>query len=312
MKISIIIPTIGRAALGKVLDVLVQTGHSSVPAGREVIVVFDGQRTHDFINFQNRYPHVYFYETGEKMGASGARNVGIEKSTGDVLVFIGDDTIPTGNWLSSIVDFHSTHPDQSAVFLGKVSWTPKLAADPFHQWLEDHAQFGFENIPKDAMYRVPTKQLWKYFYTSNISLKRSFIGEERFSEAFAGWGFEDTEFGYRLSKKGMELFYNPQCEVLHDHRQTLEGMVKNTENSRKNAVLFEQLHPEVRLLPEHRRKWGIKVSLFLKLAIFVTTPLSPFSKKIQWWREWKRAWGGANTNLKLSPICHSSAKRSNI
>ena len=293
MKISIIIPTIGRSALGKVLDVLVQTADSPVPVEREVIVIFDGQRTHDFINFQNRYPHVYFYETGEKKGASGARNVGIEKSTGDILVFIGDDTIPTENWLQQVVDFHATHLGKETVLLGKVSWVVELASDPFHQWLEDYAQFGFGNFSKDAINRVSTDESWKYFYTSNISLKRSFLGDENFSEDFTGWGFEDTEFGYRLSKKGMELFFIPQCEVLHDHLQTVEGMVKNTKSSRQNAVLFEQLHPEVRLLPEHRRKWGIKISSLLKVLIFLSNFLSPFSKKIQWWRAWKQAWIGS-------------------
>lgn len=295
--ISIIIPTVGRLEkLKLVLDRLLVCRNFQL-FFPEVVVVFDGKRTEEFLAFQGKNAWVSFYETGKKRGASRARNLGLDKSRGEVISFIGDDTIPTEDWLQAVESFHSNHPEIDAACLGKVSWVPELAGDPFHQWLENNAQFGFSSFKcRDVALQRPfcIKALnsWKYFYTSNISLKRSFIGKERFSEDFTVWGFEDTEFGYRLSKKGMKIFFNPNCEVLHDHPQTLEGMVRNTRNSRKNAELFEQLHPEVRLLPEHRKRFGVRVSVLLKGALWFSWPVGFFSEKIKWWRMWKGAWIG--------------------
>ncbi|MCF7812326.1 glycosyltransferase [Candidatus Gracilibacteria bacterium] len=279
MKLSIIIPTIGRPTLEKVLDGIEQC-EKYEEIRPEVIVVFNtGSQDSNSgtLKFQSEV------ETDQckifrssKRGAAAARNLGIDRSTGEIIIFLGDDTIPTREWLRQVYDFHAHHRAQKEVLLGKVSWIQELASDPFHQWLENHGQFDFETIAKKG----PT---WWHFYTSNISLKRSFIISERFSEEFSGWGFEDTEFGYRLAQKGMQMHYDPECEVLHDHRQTLEGFLEATKNARKNAAVFERLHPEIKILPR-----GLKL-LALKMTI-ILAQLLPDSPQRKWWINWKKAW----------------------
>lgn len=289
MIISVIIPTLGRLEkLRSVLEGMLgcERFGSVVP---EVVVVFDGVRESDFLVFEKEYSWVRFYETGKRMGASGARNVGLNKVKGDIVAFLGDDTIPTPNWLQVVYDFHSQYPALERACLGKVAWVPALAHDAFHQWLEDAAQFDFKAIEKRGAD-------WRHFYTSNVSLKRSFIGEDRFSESFLGWGFEDTEFGYRLFKKGLQLVFGPSCEVWHDHRQTLEGMLKNTRSSRVNAQCFEMLHPEIQLLPERRTKWGVPVNWLLRGGLVLSWPLGLVSERMRWWRAWKWAWLGKDEN----------------
>ncbi len=279
MNLSIIIPTIGRPSLTKVLDRIIDCNEFKT-IKPEILVIYDGQANKKID--QNK-GLIKLFKTGNKKGVSSARNLGLHKTTGDIITFIGDDTIPTKNWLQKIFKFHSTHPDPNTTLLGKISWIPELAKDPFHQWLENNAQFSFNAIKKHG----PT---WHHFYTSNISLKRELIGNERFSEKFTGWGFEDTEFGYRLTKKGMQMVYDENCEVLHDHKQTLESVIKNTRNSRTNAKTFETLHPEIKILPEHRSKCFIKISVILKVMIWMSAIVTPFSQKTQWWREWKKRW----------------------
>ncbi len=162
---------------------------------------------------------------------------------------------------------------------GKVSWTAELAADPFHQWLDRGVQFDFGYLKHHS----PD---WRHFYTSNVSFKRSLLGRELFRTKFVGWGFEDSEFGYRLMKKGMELSYDPECEVLHDDPQTLEGVLRRTKEARENAKRFETMHPEVRILPRGMKRLLLEVALVLALVVM------PLRIQVYWWWEWKKAWLG--------------------
>ncbi len=281
MKISIIIPTIGR--IEKLENVLkgILSGKNTKKINPEILIIFDGEKSTEFLEFEKKIQNknIKFLEAEKKSGAATARNIGIENATGEILVFIGDDTIPAEDWLDEVHTFHTKHPEKNIGMLGKVSWVARLAKDPFYQWIENYPQFDFKNIKKNGAD-------WRHFYTSNVSIKKALVGHEKFPEAFSGWGFEDSEFGYRLQKKGLKLIFNEQCRVLHDHLQSLEDVLKNTRNSRKNAELFENLHPEIKILPR-----GIKL-LGLKLAIFGALIISPFSPETYWWKEWKKAWVG--------------------
>lgn len=276
MKISIIIPTIGRKTLKKVLMAILNAENFET-INPEILVIFDGKNLEDLNLPQNS--QIKFFETEKKVFAGGARNLGIEKSSGNILVFIGDDTIPQNNWLQKIFDFHQKFSDEKIGLLGKISWIENLQNDSFHQFLEKGPQFNFSQIEKNGAN-------WKHFYTSNISIKRNLIGIEKFSDKFNGWGFEDIEFGYRLEKKGLSLMFDKTCEVLHDDPQTFSNFIKRTKQARKNAFVFEILHPEIIILPR-----GIKL-LILNILIFLSSFLSWYFEKIFWWSEWKKAWIG--------------------
>jgi glycosyltransferase involved in cell wall biosynthesis len=279
MKISIIIPTIGRSSLERVIKALMKN-KNFVQIKPEILVIFDGKksRKRSFPILESKFVRVF--ETGEKVYSSGARNFGIEKARGDILIFIGDDTIPDKNWLWRVVDFHEKFPKPEYALLGKISWFGDLAQDPFHQWLEENAQFDFGRLKKG------NKLDWRHFYTSNISFKRKFLADERFSMKFKRWGFEDSELGYRLWRRGMELHFDRWCEVLHDDPQTVVRMVKRTREARVNAKVFESLHPSLKILPH-----GVRLFM-LKILVHLSTPFARKSKRLHWWRLWKQAWIG--------------------
>jgi len=278
MKISIVIPSIGNKTLWGVLKGLEKQIEINSQVWWEVIVVFDGQYLNKFIDQEKKYcsKNFKFYEQLDPMlkGRSGARNYGLDRVTGDIVVFLGDDTAPVGDWGKILVEFFQQKKKNTGL-LGFVGWAPKLMKDPLHKWLLTNAQFG---------YTKNLKPNWRHFYTSCIALPMDLIGEERFAYGFNGWGFEDTEFGYRLAQKGMRLEYNKNWQVEHDHSQIWENVLKNTRSAGINAREFERLHPEVKIIPR-----GIK--RFLLWAIVFKLRFIPFKpQKLQWWYEWKRAW----------------------
>ncbi len=274
MKISIIIPTIGRSTLRDVLYGIMNSKNFA-KIDPEIIVVRDAVEGEFLSQLEMEFPKVSFFCTPEKSYSGGARNLGLEKATGDIIAFLGDDTVPQSDWLERVFDFHRKNKKKEEVLLGKVSWTPELARDSFHIWLENNAQFSFKSIAKHGAN-------WRHFYTSNISLKKELLGKERFSDAFIGWGFEDTEFGYRLWKKGMKVLYDEKCEVLHDHAQEISKVWGQTQNAHKNAEVFERLHPEIHILPSAGKRFILKILIILSHLI-------P-TKQMKWWREWKKSW----------------------
>lgn len=273
MKISIIIPTIGRSTLKPVIEaVFMSKNFAQIEI--EIIVVFDGVKPPSFFVDDSR---VIILETGKKVYASGARNLGLDNASGDIVAFLGDDTLVDPYWLSYTNTWHQQYPAENEALLGRVHWTPELAADPFHQWLEDNAQFDFKRLDAGS------KPDWHHFYTSNISLKTKFINPERFSDQFNGWGFEDSELGYRLEKKGLKMYYEPSVKVIHNDPQNLSRMIDQTKSARLNAGVFERLHPEIKILPT-----GFKRVLLKELVVWAK--FFSFIPKVQWWRAWKKAW----------------------
>jgi len=276
MKLSIIIPTIGRDTLEVVLKALLLNNNFD-QIKPEIMVVFDGKKTDGEWLLIKGLEKVKVLETGTKVYAAGARNLGIKNATGDVLAFIGDDTIPAPDWLEQLYNWHENNPEPEKSLLGKVDWIDELAGDRFHVWLAQKALFDYAQLDKGM------NPNWRHFYTSNISVKKELLQNKLFSTEFTGWGFEDSELGYRLEKQGMELSYDPKLVVKHDDPQTLVGLIKRTSEARTNAQVFETLHPELKILPT-----GLK-RLFLKAVVMLSAPLQ-FVPQIKWWRVWKKAW----------------------
>ncbi len=276
MKISIIIPTIGRSTLKSVLQSICNMRDYSTQ-NVEVIIIGDGNFSRNELLGDKNFAEFSFFSTGKNMGAASARNLGLEKATGDIIAFIGDDTILDKLWLIETIRFHGENPAKNYALLGKIEWVSRFKNDPFYKWLNNYAQFSYRKIRLHGA-------KWNHFYTSNVSLKREFIGSERFSAKFSGWGFEDSEFSYRLYKKGMNLVYYPDVIVYHDHKQTIDDVVRNFQNARKNALIFEKLHPEIHLLPRGKKLKTLK--RLIKIAKF----FAPLIPQAEWWYKWKEAW----------------------
>ena len=285
MKLSIIIPTIGRVTLKDVLNKLI-TIQQINNYNLEILVIFDGKISQNFHQLVAEFKNIKFIKisaTGQKVFASGARNIGLDLSTGDIISFLGDDTIPDENWLKYQFDFHQKNTSKKVALLGRVFWTKKLAQDRFHQFLDNGVQFNFSVLDAGL------QPNWQYFYTSNISFKKSILYDKnknlaKFSLAFSGWGFEDSEFGYRLAKKGLKITYDKNCIVFHDDPQDLVGLLKRTKQARLNALVFEQLHPEIKIIPKNLKL------IILKILIIFAKIGGYFKIELKWWSLWKSAW----------------------
>lgn len=260
MKISVIIPTYNRAeVLKKCLERLAE--QTLEKEKFEVIVVDDGSSDGTKKVVEDAIGDVGFelsYLRQENQGQGVARNKGIGVAKGDVVLFIGDDILVDKHFLEMHLDQHKKNPEANIGVLGFIDWDPSIKITPFMEWLTNGSsilgkfgghQFAFEKL-KDKKWAD-----YNFFYTSNISLKKSLLEEEKFDEDFHGYGWEDIELGYRLAKKkDFKLSYEPRAIGYHLHEMDERSLRGRMMGIGKSAHVINSKWPELKKVPGWRKQ----------------------------------------------------------
>lgn len=243
IDLSVIIPTYNRK--DELLQCLRRFHYQVTEARYEVLVIDDGSDdgTESLIRQQQdtfRFPFSYLRNIGR--GPAAARNLGIDTARGEILLFIGDDIFMGSNrFLDHHVKGHRVeYPDPSHALLGYTTWSPNLPISPYMRWLEEGGpQFNYLGLERGHL-----TDFW-HCYTSNLSLKRSFVGTDRFDTRFPFAAFEDVEFGYRLHLRGLKLIFLKEAIAYHHHPTTLAGSIRRAYLAGRSAVVLERIHPEL-------------------------------------------------------------------
>lgn len=237
---SVVIPTHRRPeTLFRVLEAL---GRQERPPGFEVVVVDDGSgdSTSERLRaFCSSYPLRSFSQANS--GPARARNRGVSESRGDVVVFLGDDTVPEPAFLAVHARAHAEHATEPVAVLGYTTWPAERSVSPFLHHINEYGlQFGY------ALIEDPDSVPFNFFYTSNISLPRRLIEEAGlFDTTFPHAAWEDIELAYRLSKRGMKILYRPEAVARHHHDVTFSSFRRRQERSGEAASIFFEKHPEL-------------------------------------------------------------------
>ena len=235
MVLSVVIPTFNRAAI--LQDCLEALFMQDFPRqDYEVIVVDDGSNdeTREILEkFGAKHKNFKFYHQ-KNQGQGIARNLGIQRAAGNIIVLIGDDIIVKENFLSEHVRFHLRNHNENQAVLGLTLWHPRLHITPFMAWLTNGStifgRFGGHQFAYEKL-RGKQEADFNFFYTSNISLKRSLLDKYPFDPTFSGYGWEDIELGYRLFlREALRLFYNPDAIGYHDHVMTEASLAERMRN----------------------------------------------------------------------------------
>ncbi|MBP7670972.1 glycosyltransferase family 2 protein [Candidatus Gracilibacteria bacterium] len=253
MEISVVIPTHNRAA---VLEECLKRLLAQKGVEFEVIVVDDGS-TDETEEVANGFESVRYVKQ-QKSQQGVARNLGVSLAKGEIILFIGDDIWLEEGALAWHLRRHRENAAANVAVLGFSTWSPELAINDYMLFLEKSGwQFGYGFLNPGF---VEAKEPYKFFYTSNISLKKSLTEKEKFNENFKEYGWEDIELGYRLWKnRDLKLFYEPKAKGWHYHLLTEEDLERKMRAVGRSAREFEKLHPEVRVVPRGWKRVAIEV-----------------------------------------------------
>ncbi len=278
MKVSVVIPTYNRAdTLKTCLEKL-----TAQEGDFEVIVVDDGSEDHTKEVVTSFEDVKYIHQSNSGQGV--ARNRGVLEAKGELVAFIGDDIFVEPGWVKKHVEAHEKNNAENVVVLGFSTWDTDLKINDYMLFLEKSGwQFGYNFLSLGFVEKEP----YKFFYTSNISLRKSFFNKEQFNAHFRVYGWEDIEVGYRLFKNhDMKLFYEPEAKAYHHHEILPQDLPKKMNKVGQSAVQFEKLQPEVNVIPK-----GIKKSL-IQLAGLLLPLTRLFGKnfyyKVRSWKEFMK------------------------
>lgn len=223
--ISVVIPTYGRESVlcSTIKNVLEQT----YPAYELIIV--DQTRDHEpatteFLDSLATDDRIALY-TVDWASLPAARNYAVERSHGDIILFLDDDVELPQGFLAAHATNYQHQADVGAV-AGRVFDRMKLA--------ESNAAKRIDTLPPEAMdpgiawYHIDlvhtiTPQQVLTARGCNMSFRRDVFDTHglRFDERFQGSAVrEESDFCLRFRRTGLKIWYDPEANLIHLGEET--------------------------------------------------------------------------------------------
>ncbi len=225
MKISVVIGTYNQKSVLE--KALVSLFHQTLsPELYEIQLVDSSSNDGTDKMVENLQPTCRFdYLRAPNRGKAAARNAGIRKSRGEIILLTDADMVAEPSLLEQHLLAHEKRAGASFEGL-----TINPDGQPYIR----------------ARLRPWQKLKWAYFLTGNLSIGRSTLLEAgSFDENFKGYGWEDIELGYRLHQMEVPLYYLPSAVNRHHHPVSREGLVERKFEMGKSAALFYKKHPHL-------------------------------------------------------------------
>lgn len=257
---SIIIPTYNRREL--LCLTLESLARQDVDKSSfEVIVVDDGSTdgSDEAVRaFQGRLDVCCIRQEHRGFRVARARNIGIEWSSAQILVFVDSGMVLATGFVSSHLAAHLG--DAPVAVLGYVhgydfnigspalaQLRPLVAADTDGA-IAAVARTRVGIDIREQVYRVINDRVetlpapWTLFWTTNVSLPRQgLLDVGGFDEDFVQWGMEDIELGFRLWHKGVRFALSRQAAGIHYPHE--RDNAANLRSHKENRLLFLSKHP---------------------------------------------------------------------
>jgi len=215
-EVSVIIPTKNN---GDILEkCLASIKNLDYPKDKYKIIVVDGYSTDDTVKIAKKYGCKVVYEDKGTIG--GARNIGVERSNGEYIVFTDADCVVDKDWLKNLIEQFT---DEKIASVGGPNITPeddtefaKCVGKVLKFLSSPGARYGFDADKVMPIHHNPT---------CNSAYRRSiFLEVGGFNPKLITC--DDEELDYRIREKGYEILFTPYAKVLHYRRPTWKQFTK--------------------------------------------------------------------------------------
>jgi len=259
LTISVVVPTYNRVA--RLRHVLAALEQQQFPADAyEVIVVSDGSTdgTHAYLEALHSTMKLRWFSQSNR-GPAAARNAGIDKAVGEMIVFIDDDVVPAAGLLAEHMRAHQ-EAGREVVVLGPLLTPEGFAMAPWARWEQEMLMKQYS-----AMLRGDWQPTARQFYTGNASLRRSHIlaaggFDENFRRA------EDVELAYRLAARGLGFVFTMKAVGMHYVERSYRSWLDAAYTYGRNDVIFARDRNQTWLLPTIRREFQDRHKLVRSLV----------------------------------------------
>ena len=275
--LSIIVCTYNREKyIYNVLQSIVETGF---PTNSYEIVLVNNNCTDnteaECLRFKNDFPDVTFNCFHEpNQGLSYARNCGIRKSKGDILIYVDDDALVNKEYLNTYSDFFSRNHDAAAAG-GPI--TPRYETEE-PEWMSHYTRMlvtGALDLGEKEM-EFPRGS---FPGGGNVAYRRKVFDQVGLFNVELGrkgnslFGAEEKDLFDKMKTKGMKFYYLPTAILYHiipdrklteDYFNRVSYGVGQSERYRTKSVSERKYR--LRLFQE-AVKWCGTITLWLGFAI---------------------------------------------
>ena len=258
MFLSVVIPTYNRKPiLEKCLRAMEQQRFpaDSPVEGYEIVVIDDGSADGTVAWLQEdaaEFPHVRLFEQ-DHQGSAIARNHGVHRSKGNIIVFVDSDVVVLPDFLQQHV----------------------IALTQAYEEQGNDCVFTYGRIVNTCNFDDPTSEPFKvtdysraFFATGNVAIARHWLEKAGlFDVQFTLYGWEDLELGVRLKNLGISMVKVAEAVGYHWHPpfslEQIPSLIDQEIQRGRMGVLFYQKHPtwDVRMMIQmtwlHRVLWGV-------------------------------------------------------
>jgi glycosyltransferase involved in cell wall biosynthesis len=191
----------------------------------ELIIADDGSsdNTQQLVDsFRNQVPFPVYFFSQKNQGPGAARNMGMEKASGDFFIFIDSDCTIPADWLQQID--RRLSEQQADAFGGRDSFRPDF---PDLLKAINYSMTSF--ITTGGLRGRKGKKLAKFYPRSfNMGLSR------RLYQRIGGFGSlrhgQDIEYSHRIIKSGARIIYINEAVVYHKRRTNLKKFFRQVFN----------------------------------------------------------------------------------
>ena len=226
-KISVIVPVYnGEATIRTCVEALLGLDY---PRDRFEVIIVDNKSTDGTRRIVEGYPVMLLQEAAVQ-SSYAARNLGIARSSGDVIAFTDADCVPERGWLRAIVA--AIEPADVGGVAGAIEAFRADSAVERYQ-----AQRA---IRADRAYK---HKVLPFAQTANAAYKRGVFEKIGLFDPTLIYG-GDLDFSWRMqSGANLRLVYEALAFVWHRHRTTYKGLFGLYEkNAIANCLLAERYH----------------------------------------------------------------------
>jgi GT2 family glycosyltransferase len=175
----------------------------------EVILIDSTPRRSSVAEVAGRYPFVNHHHHPERLLPHQARNLGIQRARGRILVFTDPDCLAASHWLETLLAAHRAGRPVVGGAVGAAPgfWNLAVHLTKFGWWMPAGAAGPRTEIP-----------------SANASHERTVL--ER-AGAFLGAFFSaDSELSWRVRGLGFPIWFEPRAVVIHQHLAGLREFLK--------------------------------------------------------------------------------------
>ncbi|WP_397541633.1 glycosyltransferase [Roseovarius salis] len=186
-----------------------------------------------------------FLEAAANCGRTAGRNAMLSVAETDWILLLDSDMRIDATDFLSIYRNAAAECGEPCCIVGGFAIDPETVA-PGTQ-LHAHQSVLSECLPAMERARDPGR----YVFTSNIFLHRTIIEREQFDEGFAGWGWEDVEWGLRIA--GRYPVVHVDNPAVHLGLDTANDILGKYRESADNFLRLLAAHPQaVARMPLYR------------------------------------------------------------